>query len=261
MRTILTLIMLMLISIGAQAEIVSKTVSYSDGETQMKGYIAYDDSFKGQMPGVIVVHEWWGHNEYARHRARMLAEQGYVALAVDMYGDGVQADHPEDAMKFSRQLMENFPVAESRFNAGLTLLRQQVNVDIKKLAAAGYCFGGSTVLQLARQGLDVDVAAVFHGSLLTRKPAQTNQVKARVLVFNGDEDPMVKPEHISGFKREMSQAKVDYQFVSYPGAKHAFTNPSADELGSKFSLPLGYNKNADQQSWSAFMQALKQAFK
>ena len=261
MKTAFMFIALALLSINTQAEIIGKTISYTDGETQMKGYIAYDDTVRGQRPGVLVVHEWWGHNEYARQRARMLAEQGYVAMAVDMYGDGIQAEHPEDAMKFSKQLMTNFPVAESRFNAALMLLKQQANVDNEKLAAAGYCFGGSTVLQLARSGLDVDVAGVFHGSLLSRKPAQKNAVKAKLLVFNGDEDPMVKPDHIEGFKREMKSADVDYKFYSYPGAKHAFTNPAADELGSKFGLPLAYNETADKESWAVFLNALKQAFK
>ena len=261
MKTALISIALILTSISVQAEIIGKTISYSDGETTMKGYIAYDDSVKGQMPGILVVHEWWGHNEYVRKRARMLAEQGYVALAVDMYGDGTQADHPEDAMKFSQQLMSNFPVAESRFNAALTLLKQQANVDNNKLAAAGYCFGGGTVLQLTRSGLDVKVAAVFHGSLHTRKPAQKGQVKAKLLVFNGDDDPMVKPEHIEGFKQEMKNADVDYRFFSYPGAKHAFTNPAADGLGKKFSLPLAYNEKADKQSWAEFLKTLKQSFK
>lgn len=261
MKTTLMFMALLLSSLSAQAKVVGKTISYTDGETSMQGYIAYDDSTRGQRPGILVVHEWWGHNEYARRRARMLAELGYVALAVDMYGDGIQVDHPQDAMKFSQQLTANFPMARSRFDAAMTLLKQQANVDNEKLAAAGYCFGGSIVLQLARSGLDVDVAAVFHGSLLTRKPAQKGQVHAKLLVFNGDDDPMVKPAHIDAFKQEMSRANVDYKFFSYPGAKHAFTNPAADELGSKFSLPLAYNKQADKHSWAEFIKTLEQSFK
>lgn len=261
MKTALIFMVLILSSINAQAEIIGKTIDYSDGETNMKGYIAYDDSVKGSRPGILVVHEWWGHNEYARQRARMLAEQGYVALAVDMYGEGMQVDHPKDAMKFSGQLTANFPMAESRLAAAMTLLKQQVMVDNEKLAAAGYCFGGGVVLQVARNGLDVDVAAVFHGSLITRKPAQKGQVKAKVLVFNGEDDPMVKPEHIAGFKKEMKTAKVDYQFFNYPGAKHAFTNPAADDLGKKFGIPLAYNKRADEHSWAEFLQHLEREFK
>lgn len=261
MKTAIMFIGLALASISVQAEIIGKTINYTDGETSMHGYIAYDDSAKGQRPGVLVVHEWWGHNEYVRQRARMLAEQGYVALAVDMYGEGLQLDHPKDAMKFSKQLSTNFPITKSRFDAAMILLKQQSNVDKEKLAAAGYCFGGGTVLQLARSGLDVDVAAVFHGSLITSKPAQKDQVKAKVLVFNGDDDPMVKPEHINAFKQEMRNANVDYKFFSYPGAKHAFTNPVADKMASKFNLPLAYNEKADKHSWAEFLKALEQSFK
>jgi len=261
MKTAIMLFGLALVSFCAQAEIIGKAINYTDGETNMKGYIAYDDSAKGQRPGILVVHEWWGHNEYARQRARMLAEQGYVALAVDMYGDGLELDHPKDAMKFSKQLKTNFPVTKSRFNAAMKLLKQQSNVDKEKLAAAGYCFGGGTVLQLARSGLDVDVAAVFHGSLTTSTPAQINQVKAKILVFNGDQDPMVKAEHISAFKQEMKNANVDYEFFSYPDARHAFTNPVADKMASKFNLPLAYNEKADKHSWSEFIKALEKSFK
>lgn len=261
MNKLLMFITLAFISMNLQARVIGKAIDYTDGKTSMQGYIAYDDSVKGQRPGIIVVHEWWGHNEYARQRARMLAEQGYVALAVDMYGDGLQAEHPQDAMKFSGQLNSNFSMAESRFDAAMTVLKQQAMVDNDKLAAAGYCFGGGTVLQLARNGLDVDVVAVFHGSLASAKPAQKGQVKAKVLVFNGEDDPMVKPEQIQAFKQEMTQAKVDYKFFNYAGAKHAFTNPGADELGRKFNLPLAYNKKADKRSWSEFIRTLERTFK
>ncbi|MFW2374216.1 MAG: dienelactone hydrolase family protein [Gammaproteobacteria bacterium] len=261
MKTVLMFITLVFTSMNLHAEIIGKVINYTDGETSMNGYIAYDDSIKGQRPGILVVHEWWGHNQYARQRARMLAEQGYVALAVDMYGEGLQADHPKDAMKFSGQINSNFPIAESRFGAAMTVLKQQAMVDNEKLAAAGYCFGGGMVLQLARNGLDVDLVAVFHGSLNSNKPAQKGQIKAKVLVFNGEDDPMVKPEHIDTFKQEMNRANVDYLFFNYPGAKHAFTNPGADELGRKFNLPLAYNKKADRHSWAEFLQYLERAFK
>lgn len=244
-----------------QAEVVTKDVSYSDGETTMKGYIAYDDSVKGQRPGVIVVHEWWGHNDYAKKRARMLAELGYSAIALDMYGNGKTASHPKDAGMFSGEVKKNMAVAEKRFMAAYKLLQEQDNVAKDKMAAIGYCFGGGIVLEMARRGVDLDGVVSFHGSLGTNDPASKGKVKAKVLVLNGKADPFVKAESITAFKKEMKAAKVDYKFISYPNAKHAFTNPEADALGNKFKIPLAYNAKADQKSWLEMKKFLKKALK
>jgi len=233
----------------AASKIKGKAVDYTAGGVTMKGYIAYDASMKGKQPAILVVHEWWGHNEYARKRARMLADMGYTALAVDMYGDGKQATHPDDAGKFSSETMKNFDTAKARFEAAIDFLKKQPSVDPNRIAAIGYCFGGGVVLNMARQGVDLIAVVSFHGSLAAVKPAQPGGVKAKILVYNGADDKFVSAESIAAFKKEMDDAKADYEFISMAGAIHGFTNPDATELGKKFNIPLAYNKKADLESW------------
>lgn len=240
---------------SAMAEVTGKEVTYRAGDTTFKGYLAVNEAVSGKRPAVIVVHEWWGHNDYVRQRARMLAELGYTALALDMYGDGKQADHPEDAGKFAGEVKNNMPAAEARFQAAINLLKNEPTVDGERLAAIGYCFGGSVVLEMARRGLPLDAVASFHGSLGTSNPAQPGSVKGKVVVMNGADDPFVKPEAIEAFRKEMDAAGVDYEFINYPGAVHSFTNPEADATGQKFGLPLAYNREADEKSWDR-MKAL-----
>jgi len=249
-----------LLPLTLHAEVITKEVDYSDGDTTMKGYITYDDSIKGERPGVIVVHEWWGHNDYAKKRARMLAELGYSAIALDMYGNGKTASHPKDAGMFSGEVKKNMAVAEKRFMAAYKLLQEQENVAKDKIAAIGYCFGGGIVLEMARRGVDLDGVVSFHGSLGTKEPATKGKVKAKVLVLNGEADPFVKAESIEAFKKEMKAAKVDYKFINYPGAKHAFTNPGADKFGQKFKIPLAYNAEADKNSWDEMKNYLQAVF-
>lgn len=244
----------------AGPNVVGKSVDYSSQGVTFKGYLAFNESLEGKRPGVLVVHEWWGLNEYARKRAQMLAELGYVALAVDMYGDGKTAMHPDDAGKFSSELMKNFDVARARFLTALEFLKQQSMTDSTKISAIGYCFGGGVVLNMARQGADLRGVASFHGSLGAVKPAQKGFVKAKILVLHGAEDKFVKPEQIEAFNKEMSEAGVDYQFISYPGAVHSFTSPDADALGKKFNLPLAYNADADKKSWDELKMFLKMIF-
>lgn len=248
---------LFLLPASLHAEVVSKAIDYSDGETNMKGYVTYDDRIKGKRPGIIVVHEWWGHNDYAKKRARMLAELGYSAIALDMYGNGKTASHPKDAGMFSGEVKKNMAVAEKRFMAAYKVLQKQANVDAAKISAIGYCFGGGIVLEMARRGVDLDGVVSFHGSLGSKSPAQKGKVKAKVLVLNGEADPFVKAQSITNFKKEMKAAKVDYKFINYPGAKHAFTNPDADKFGAKFKIPLAYHADADMQSWQEMQQFLK----
>ncbi|MGD8514676.1 MAG: dienelactone hydrolase family protein [Granulosicoccaceae bacterium] len=245
---------------GVQAAVQGKEVSYREGDTVLKGYMAWDDDVKGKRPGVLVVHEWWGHNDYARDRARMLASLGYTALAVDMYGDGKTAAHPDDAKKFSSAVGGNLSLAKARFVAALNVLTSHQTVDASKTAAIGYCFGGGMVLQMARQGVDLDGVVSFHGSLGTGSPAQPGAVKAQVLVYNGAMDPFVNPEQIGAFNQEMAAAGVTYSFVNLPGAKHSFTRPGADEVGKKFGLPLAYNKAADEKSWQGMQAFFKELF-
>ncbi len=240
--------------------VVGEEVAYQQGDTQLKGYLAYDDAVRDKRPGILVVHEWWGHNEYARSRARQLATMGYTALAVDMYGDGKQADHPKDAGRFAGEVKKNMEVASARFQAAMDLLQAHRTVSSGDISAIGYCFGGGIVLEMARRGLDLDLVGSFHGSLPTSSPAVKGVVKAEVLVFNGADDPFVKPEHIDAFKSEMDRAGVKYSFTSYPGAKHSFTNPDADKFGKAFDLPLRYDASADKQSWEALSKALMSTY-
>jgi dienelactone hydrolase len=246
---------------AAEPRILGKTVDYSAQGVVMKGYLAYDESITGKRPGVLVVHEWWGLNDYARRRARMLTELGYTALAVDMYGDGKVATKPDDASKLSSELMKNFDVAKTRFIAAIDFLKQQPNVDPARVAAIGYCFGGSMVLNMAGQGVDLKGVASFHGSLGAVKPAQPGGVKARILVLNGGADTFITPAQIETFKQEMKAAGADYQFVSYPDALHSFTNPEATELGKKFNMPVAYNAKADKESWDEMKKFLSTIFK
>lgn len=243
------------------AEVIGKPVEYGADGVLLKGYLAYDDSVSASRPGVLVVHEWWGHNDYARKRARMLAGMGYTALAVDMYGDGKQAEHPDTAGKFAAEATKNLDVAKQRFMAALRLLREQDTVNQDEIAAIGYCFGGGIVLEMARMGVDLDAVVSFHGSLGAKgAPASRGQVKARILVLNGADDPFVKPEQISAFKQEMDDAGVTYKFINYPGALHSFTNPDADSNGARFNLPLRYDAEADHKSWAEMQSLFQEVF-
>ncbi len=242
---------------SAHAKVVGKNVDYTSGGVTLKGYLAYDEDVKGKRPGVLVVHEWWGHNEYARKRVRMLAELGYTALAVDMYGDGKQAMHPDDAGKFSSEVMKNFDTAKARFEAAEDFLKKQPTVDPARIGAIGYCFGGAVVLNMARQGADLKAVASFHGNLSAVKPAEAGKVKAKIRVYNGADDKFIPAEAIEAFKKEMTDAKADFKFINYPGAVHSFTNPEATELGKKYNLPLAYNEKADKESWADMTQFFK----
>ncbi|TCS71733.1 dienelactone hydrolase [Sulfuritortus calidifontis] len=244
----------------SQAEIRSHEVTYSQNGTTLKGYIAYDDKIKGKRPGVLVVHEWWGHNDYARKRARMLAEMGYLALAVDMYGDGKTANHPDDAKKFMMAVTGNMDTLKARFDAGLKYLRGSRIVEPDNIAALGYCFGGAVVLNMARAGTDLKGVVSYHGSLGTATPAEPGKVKARVAVFTGADDPMIPADQVAAFKAEMDKAGVNYKVTVYPGAKHSFTNPDADKYGQQFNMPLAYDAAADKDSWAQTDAFLKEVF-
>jgi dienelactone hydrolase len=210
-----------------KTEFVEQEVEYISEGTILKGFLVYDKNIEGKRPGVLVVHEWWGHNDYARKRARMLAELGYTALAVDMFGDGKTADHPEDAQKFAGAIFNNVKTGEDRFLAAYNFLRDQETVNPDEIAAVGYCFGGAVVLHMARIGMDLKAVASFHGGIQPITPAEEGKVKAFVLVCNGADDPFVTQEQIDAFKTEMNNAKVQYEFVNYEGAIHSFTSPGS----------------------------------
>jgi dienelactone hydrolase len=259
-RLIFLILLLICWNTEARSAIVGENVTYTAGGLTMKGYLAYDDSITGKRPGILVVHEWWGLNEYARERARMLAQLGYTAMAVDMYGEGKLAEHPDDAQKFANEVRQNLPEATQRFLAAMDILKKHPTVDPEHIAAIGYCFGGGIVLEMARQGLDLDAVVSFHGSLATDNPAKPGTIKARILVCNGADDKFTTPEQIKTFQQEMKTAGVDYTFITYPGAKHSFTNPGADILAEKFNIPIGYNEAADKKSWQDMQDFLKDTF-
>ncbi len=249
-KFVAVLFALLLGTAAAQARVVGQEVSYDAQGVTMKGYLAYDKDIKGKRPGILVVHEWWGHNDYARKRAMMLAGLGYTALAVDMYGDGKQADHPDDAGKFAAAVSKDLPLATARFDAALKLLRKHATVQADQIAGVGYCFGGGLLLNLARRGVDLQGIASFHGTLASDTPAQSGKIKARLAIFTGADDPMVPKTQVEAFISEMRQAGVNPALTSYPGAKHAFTNPAADDYARRFNLPVAYDAEADRDSWA-----------
>jgi dienelactone hydrolase len=254
-----TLAALVAFAPAARAEVKTQEVDYSQDGTALHGFFAWDDAVQGRRPGVLVVHEWWGLNQHARNQAERLAGAGYVAFALDMYGKGKVTTHPADAQAFAAEVTKQPQVMRARFLAALDVLRKNPHVDPTRVAAFGYCFGGSVVLSMARQGVD-DLAAVvtFHGGLGGLAPAKAGEVKARILVLNGAEDPFATPELIAKFKQEMTDAGAHYEFVNLPGAKHSFTNPDADKAG----MPaLAYNAAADKKSWELAMKLLGEVFK
>ncbi len=244
----------------AQAEIRSHIVDYEVDGQAFQGYLSYDDSIRSQRPGVLVVHEWWGHNEYARKRAEMLAAMGYTAFALDMYGSGKLADHPDDAKKFMQETLADMGAAEKRFKAAMALLQQHPTVSDNKIAAIGYCFGGGTVLHMARVGTELAGVVSFHGSLMTKIPAQPGRVKAKIQVFNGAADNFITAEQIAALKQEMQNADAELEFINYPGVKHSFTNPEADHFAKQFNMPLAYDKKVDQDSWQRMSMFLQRVF-
>lgn len=255
------LVVVLLSFAAAHGEVIGKEVDYTSDGVTLKGYIAYDDATKDKRPGILVVHEWWGNNDYSHMRADMLAKLGYVALAVDMYGEGKLADHPDDAGKFASEVMKNMPVMKGRFLAGLEALKQNAFVDTTRIGAIGYCFGGGVVLNMVRQGVDLKGVVSFHGSLATDSPARPGMIKAKILVCNGAADKMITPENIKDFKAEMKAAHADMKFINYPNALHAFTNPAATENGKKFKIPIAYNEKADKKSWNDMEGFFKKVFK
>jgi dienelactone hydrolase len=248
-----------LLTSASYASIKTQEITYSEGGTTFKGFLAWDDAISGKRPGVLVVHEWWGLNDYVRGRAKQLAELGYTALAADMYGDGKVADHPKDAGAFSSAVMKDPQVALARFRAALEALKSQPTVDPDKIAAIGYCMGGAVVLKAAREGYDLDAVASFHGSLGALVPIK-GPIKARILVCHGAADSFIPPETVEAFKKQMKDAGADFKFVSYAGAKHGFTNPGADEAGKKFKIDIAYNSKADAESWKELKAFLQAAF-
>jgi dienelactone hydrolase len=241
----------------AQGAIVTKTISYNDDGVSLQGFLAYDNALKGKRPGVLVVHEWWGLNDYARKRATQLAGLGYVAFALDMYGKDKVTDHPEQAKEFSKQVTKNVKFWQKRALAGLAVLKKQSVTDSSRIAAIGYCFGGSTVQQLAYSGADIKGIVSFHGSLISPVEASVKQTKAKFLICHGASDPFTTSEALQAYITAMNASPIDWKMAIYAHAKHAFTNPDADKYGLG---ALGYNRTADRRSWEDMKQFFNEIF-
>jgi dienelactone hydrolase len=237
--------------------VVTQAVEYRHGDAVLEGYLAYDDAVEGKRPGILVVHEWKGLNDYAKSRAGQLAAMGYTAFAADMYGKGILAKDHAEAGKLAGVYLNDRNLMRERARAAYEVLKQNEQVDPSRIAAIGYCFGGATVLEMARAGMGLRGVASFHGALKTPSPAGPGGVRARVLVFNGAEDTFISPEDIAAFKKEMTESGADWNFVEMEGAVHSFTVPSA---GSDKSTGVAYHPEADRKSWAMLEDFLKEIF-
>lgn len=247
--------MFLVVASAAWAKIQSEEIDYKQGDTVLKGHLFYDDAATGKRPGILVVHEWWGVNDYAQKRAAMLAEAGYVTFALDMYGEGKTTSHPEEAGEWAGAVAANKETARARFLAARDILAANEHVDASRIGAIGYCFGGGVVLNMAISGVDIAGVVSFHGGL-PADPA-SGKVKAKILVCHGAADGFVSDELIATFKKNMEEAGADWEMNIYGGAKHSFTNPAAGEHG----IPaLAYNEEADKRSWRAMMAFFKEIF-
>lgn len=237
-----------------------ENVQYKIDSLTMDGYIVYDENNTAKRPAVLVVHEWWGMNDYVKRRARELAGLGYIAMAVDMYGNGQRADNPELAGKLATPFYQNPAMAKAHFDAALNKLKTYPQVDSANIGAIGYCFGGGTLLNLVRMGEPLKGIVSFHGSLLGT-PADKNLLTSKVLVLHGEDDQFVPATEVAAFKKQMDSIGASYTFKSYPGATHAFSNPDATALGEKFKIPIAYNAAADTASWNEMKSFFSGLFK
>ena len=241
---------------SAEAKLVTKTIEYQQGDTTLEGYLAYDDAFAGKRPGVLVVHQWMGLTDYEENRAVMLANLGYVAFCADIYGKGIRPQNYKDAGAEATKYKTDRALLRRRVHAALAELKQSELVDTNRIAAIGYCFGGTTVIELARSGAALNGIVSFHGGLDSPAPADGKNIQCKVLVCHGADDPFEKPEDLTAFESEMRAANVDWRLILYGGAVHSFTQPMADGslLGAK------YNERADKRSWQDMKQFFAEIF-
>lgn len=258
MKTLLFLAILPWFASGAIGEVVTKDVAYSHGDTRLEGYMAWDNSIQGKRPGVLVVHAWMGLDDYAKMRCRMLAELGYVAFAVDMYGRDNRPTTRDEASQQARIYRGDRQLMRDRVNAGLNVLMNNELCDNSRVAAIGYCFGGGVALELARSGAPIAGVVSFHGNLDTPDPSIAKNIKCRILVCHGANDPNVPFDQVRAFFDEMHAADVDFQFIAYSGAVHAFTDPGA---GNDPSRGAAYNATADRRSWDHMKLFFAEIFK
>ena len=257
MKKIFPLLLAAACAFSASAKIVTQTVEYKDGDATLEGYLAFDDSFSGPRPGVLVVHQWMGLTDYEENRAVMLAHLGYVAFCADIYGKGIRPQNTTDAGTEATKYKSDRTLLRARVNAALDVLKKNELVDSERVAAIGYCFGGTTVIELARSGANIAGIVSFHGGLDSPTPADGKNIKCKVLALAGADDPFQKPEELTAFESEMRDNKVDWQIVFYGGAVHAFTqpNPGFVNAGAK------YNEKADKRSWEAMNIFFAEIFK
>lgn len=241
---------------AANAGIKTKEITYRDGDTQLTGLLAWDDAADGKRPGVLVVHEWWGLNDYAKRRAEALAGEGFVAFALDMYGAEKVTSHPEQAGEWMKQITANIEGWQRRAQLGLDVLKAQPEVDAGKLAAIGYCFGGATVMQMAYGGAEVAAVVSFHGSL-PPAPESVTSVAPRVLVAHGRDDAFIPAERIAAFQDGLDRTGASWEMTVYSGTRHGFTNPGAGDYGMD---NLAYNETADKHSWAAMLRLFGEVF-
>lgn len=241
----------------ARAEIKTETVLYQQGDTTLEGFVARDTSLTGKRPAVLIVHQWKGLGPYEQKRAEMLAKLGYVAFAVDIYGKGIRPSTPADAGAMAGKYKNDRALLRSRVLAGLEKLKQRSDIDTTRIAAIGYCFGGTTVLELARSGADLRGVVSFHGGLSTPSPDDARNARARILALHGADDPFVPPAEVQGFEAEMRKAGADWQLISYGGAVHSFTDWNA---GNDNSKGAAYNDKADRRSWEAMRGFFSELF-
>lgn len=256
-RNLLLVCVAMLFVSPTLANVVLKEIDYKAGDTDMKGFLAYDDAASGNRPGVLVIHEWWGNDDYVKFRAQELAKLGYIAFAGDMYGGAKTTNDAKQAGEWAGQIKKNPKLARERLEAALNTLKQQPNVDSEKLGAIGYCFGGTCVLQMARWNMPVKAVVSFHGDLTPIEPAKA-PTQVKILVCTGAADSFVPQTAIDEFKKEMAAAGAVVKILSYPDAHHSFTNPNAD---SHHIDNIKYNADADKKSWEDMKAFFADVFK
>ncbi len=244
----------------SQQSIKEENVTYSLDGLQMNGFVAYDTSTESKRPVVLIVHEWWGISDYVKSRTKQLAGMGYLAMAVDLYGNGKTAEDPDGASKLAQPFYENPQLAKSHFDAALNKIKSYPQADTTRIAAIGYCFGGGMVLNFARLGEDLKGVVSFHGSLLG-VPAKKELLKADILVLHGEEDKFVSEPEVKAFKRELDSITAVYTVRTYSGATHAFSNPAATEKGKKYNIPVAYNAEADTASFKEMKLFFDKIFK
>ena len=257
MKRLMVICLFLFFPTVSHAEIRSELITYKQGDTVLEGYLAYDDAVAGRRPGVIVVHDWMGFSSFVQEKAKKLAELGYIALAVDIYGEGVRPQNTDEAATQAGIYKNDRDLLRRRAQAGYDVLKSCPFTDLHRIAAMGYCFGGTTVLEMARSGLDLKGVVSFHGGLDTTHPEDARKIKAKVLALHGADDPYVPPQQVQAFQKEMNDAKVDWQMIFYSGAVHAFTNKAA---GNDNSKGVAYNPKADQRSWEAMKQFFEEIF-